>query len=77
MNKLVIYSIILAITAPMTKRNPGKSGKEEMDGILAALRKNPWKELCDMPVTEVKDYSTGLDGLPKSNVLSFCGRDSR
>lgn len=62
------YSTLL-----FSKTYPGKSGKEKMDGILAALRKNPWKELCDMPVTEVKDYSTGLDGLPKSNVLSFCG----
>lgn len=62
------YSTLL-----FSKTYPGKSGKEEMDGILAALRKNPWRELCGMPVIDVKDYSAGLDGLPKSNVLSFCG----
>ena len=44
-----------------------------MDGILAALRKTPWKDLCGRPVTEGKDYAAGLGGLPKSNVLSFCG----
>lgn len=62
------YSTLL-----FSKTYPGKSGKEEMDGILAALRKTPWKELCGRPVTEVKDYAAGLGGLPKSNVLSFCG----
>lgn len=62
------YSTLL-----FSKTYPGKSGKEEMDGILAELRKKPWKELCGMPITEVKDYAAGLGGLPKSNVLSFCG----
>lgn len=53
---------------------PGKDGKAEMDEIIAELRKNPWQTLCGEKVT-VKDYLSGLNGLPKSNVLVLAGKN--
>lgn len=53
---------------------PGEKGKEQMDAFTAALRKNPWKEICG-EACSVKDYSLGIEGLPKSNVLSFKSED--
>lgn len=53
---------------------PGKDGKAEMDEIIAELRKNPWQTLCSEKVT-VKDYLSGLNGLPKSNVLVLAGKN--
>lgn len=52
----------------------GKDGKAEMDEIVAELRKNPWQTICGEKVT-VKDYLNGLNGLPKSNVLAFAGKN--
>lgn len=53
---------------------PGEKGKEQMDAFTATLRKNPWKEICG-EACSVKDYSLGIEGLPKSNVLSFKSED--
>lgn len=60
-------------TALFSKAYKGKSGKEEMDSVLKKLRKEPWRELLGKKVTSFKDYSEGIDGLPKSDVLSFAG----
>ena len=61
-------------TALLSLAFPGKDGKAEMDEIVAELRKNPWQTICGEKVT-VKDYLTGLNGLPKSNVLAFAGKN--
>lgn len=53
---------------------PGAMGKTKMDEIISELRFEPWKEICGEKVT-FKDYLTGLNGLPKSNVLSFAGEN--
>lgn len=53
---------------------PGEKGKAEMDTAISELRKHPWKEICGEKVEE-KDYSLGINGLPKSNVLSFTGKN--
>lgn len=53
---------------------PGEKGKAEMDTAISELRKHPWKEICGEKVEE-KDYSLGINGLPKSNVLSFTGEN--
>ena len=53
---------------------PGEKGKAEMDEKITALRNSPWKEICGEKV-EFKDYSLGVNGLPKSNVLSFTGEN--
>lgn len=49
---------------------PGKDGMEKMKEILADIRKNPPKEMDGQPL-EFDDFSQGLYGLPKSDVLRF------
>lgn len=53
---------------------PGEKGKSQMDEIISKLRSDPWTEICGENVS-VKDYTTGVNDLPKSNVLSFTGRN--
>ena len=48
----------------------GASGFDTMQHIMNSLRK-PWKMFGDFPVEKCLDYNTGIDGLPKSNVLKF------
>ena len=61
-------------TALLSLAFPGKDGKAGLDEIVAELRKNPWQTICGEKVT-VKDYLNGLNGLPKSNVLAFAGKN--
>ena len=49
----------------------GAEGMRKMASIMEALRSNPPKALDGNAVTKVVDYQTGVDGLPKSNVLEF------
>ncbi|WP_102343388.1 phospho-sugar mutase [Galactobacillus timonensis] len=49
---------------------PGEKGMQEMDGIMDRLR-GPVQEIAGMNILERKDYSNGIDGLPKSNVMKF------
>ena len=42
----------------------GMDGSEKIRGIMQDLRENP-------PADKILDYSEGLDGLPKSNVLKY------
>lgn len=50
----------------------GKSGVEEIAGIMADFRQNPPKDLAGSPVVKVVDYNEPeKTGLPKSNVLQF------
>ena len=49
----------------------GAEGMRKMASIMEALRSNPPKALDSNAVTKVVDYQTGVDGLPKSNVLEF------
>lgn len=41
---------------------------------MSDLRENPRTEFCGEEVSNVKDYSAGTDGLPKSDVLIFVGK---
>ena len=49
---------------------PGKDGMEKMQEILSNIRKNPPKEIDGQMLT-FDDFSQGLYGLPKSDVLRF------
>ena len=50
----------------------GKTGAEEIQGIMADMRNNPPKELVGSPVVKVIDYlEPEKTGQPKSNVLQF------
>ena len=53
---------------------PGEKGRAQMDKIISELRNEPWNEICGEKVA-FKDYSLGVNGLPKSNVLSFTGEN--
>ncbi len=43
----------------------------EMAATMQRMRTEPLKELAGKPVTAVKDYLNGIDGLPVSNVLVY------
>ena len=54
----------------------GKSGAEEIVGIMAGLRSNPPADLAGSPVVKVIDYlEPEKTGLPKSNVLQFFSKN--
>ncbi len=55
---------------------PGKEGMEKMKEILANIRKNPPKEIDGQPLV-FDDFSQGLYGLPKSDVLRFKNEEYR
>jgi energy-coupling factor transporter ATP-binding protein EcfA2 len=46
-----------------------------MSETMARLRNAPPKLLGGSPITAIKDYLPGLDGLPKSDVLSYQNAD--
>ena len=50
----------------------GKTGAEEIRGIMADFRTNPPAQMCGSPVCRVVDYlEPEKTGQPKSNVLQF------
>lgn len=53
----------------------GADGAECMKKFINKLRGAPFSEICGEKVTEYKDYLQGIDGLPKSDVLSFAGKN--
>ncbi len=52
---------------------PGSSGMKKMAGIMSGFRSG-LALLGDEPVVRTEDYSQGLNGLPKSDVLKFFSR---
>ena len=44
---------------------------QEMERTMRILREHPLQSLAGRPITNVKDYLPGIDGLPKSNVLVY------
>lgn len=50
----------------------GASGMERMKGIMDGFRATPLTVLADQKIEKVEDYSTGINGLPSSNVLKYC-----
>lgn len=49
----------------------GIEGVQKIKDLMENMRKNPGESYGGRKVLEVKDYSLGIDGLPKSNVLRF------
>lgn len=49
----------------------GKDGLAQIGALMDDFRQNPPKSVAGLEVTKVLDYSQGLDGLPKENVLKF------
>jgi phosphomannomutase len=50
---------------------PGTKGGAEIQAIMDRVRANPPAAIAGTVVTRVLDWSEGLDGLPRSNVLGF------
>lgn len=49
----------------------GKDGVAQIQAKMTDWRSNPPQEVAGIAVQDVLDYSLGLDGLPKENVLKF------
>lgn len=54
--------------------SPGSSGMQKMADIMAEFHKG-LDNIAGMRVTNTEDYSKGLNGLPKSDVLKFYYED--
>ena len=50
---------------------PGADGFEKMQNIMKSLRDKHLDSIIEIKVKEKKDYSLGIDGLPKSDVLKY------
>ncbi len=50
---------------------PGADGAAKMAGIMAGLRESAPTEIAGAVVEGVVDYETGVNGLPKANVIEF------
>ena len=48
----------------------GAQGSEKMQAIMKDFRSKT-RELCGLKIEKCLDYSEGIDGLPKSDVLKF------
>ncbi|MNC35919.1 Phosphoglucomutase [compost metagenome] len=53
----------------------GKDGLAQIGALMNDFRTNPPKQVAGIAVSEVLDYSLGLDGLPQENVLKFLLED--
>ncbi|WP_068497292.1 phospho-sugar mutase [Paenibacillus kribbensis] len=53
----------------------GKNGVAQIQGKMTDWRSNAPQEIAGVKVDKVLDYSQGLDGLPKENVLKFLLED--
>ncbi|MGZ7446161.1 phospho-sugar mutase [Paenibacillus sp. TH7-28] len=53
----------------------GKDGLAKISALMEDFRSNPPQQIGDVRVGEMLDYSLGLDGLPKENVLKFLLKD--
>ncbi|MNO83961.1 Phosphoglucomutase [compost metagenome] len=53
----------------------GKDGLAQIGALMNNFRTNPPKQVAGIAVSEVLDYSQGLDGLPQENVLKFLLED--
>lgn len=53
----------------------GKDGIAKIGELMGSFRNDPPKQVAGIAVKELLDYSLGLDGLPKENVLKFLLED--
>ena len=54
----------------------GIDGMEQIKSIMNTFRTSNIKEIAGIKVAELKDYSKGIDNLPKSDVLKFILEDN-
>lgn len=53
----------------------GIDGMEQIKSIMHSFRTSDMKEIANIKVLELKDYSNRIDNLPKSDVLKFILED--
>lgn len=53
----------------------GKDGLEKIGQLMSNFRNDPPEQVAGINITQLLDYSLGLDGLPKENVLKFLLED--
>lgn len=53
----------------------GKDGLAQIRALMEDFRSNPPQQVAGVGITKLLDYSLGLDGLPKENVLKFLLED--
>lgn len=58
-----------------TRTLKGKAGVEQIHQIMQTFRTLPPKEVQGVQVSETKDYSLGIEGLPQENVLKYVLED--
>ncbi|GKS14086.1 phosphoglucomutase [Paenibacillus chitinolyticus] len=58
-----------------SKTLKGKDGVEQIGRMMEDWRNNPPASIEGVEVAEVEDYSRGINGLPKENVLKFKIKD--
>jgi phosphoglucomutase len=76
---LSLYDVLLKLYAEHgyflekleSRTMKGKDGVAQIQGIMSDWRTNPPAEINGRKVVQVLDYSLGLDGLPKENVLKY------
>lgn len=76
---LSLYDVLLKLYAQHgyflekleSRTMKGKDGVEQIHGIMSEWRTAPPTEINGRKVAQVLDYSLGLDGLPKENVLKY------
>lgn len=76
---LSLYDVLLKLYAQHgyflekleSRTMKGKDGVAQIQGIMSDWRTNPPAEINGRKVAQVLDYSLGLDGLPKENVLKY------
>ena len=49
----------------------GKDGLAQINALMEEFRSSPPQEVAGVGVADVLDYTLGLDGLPKGDVLKF------
>lgn len=67
------YGTYLEHLASITMK--GKDGMARMSAIMEEWRANPPAQTAGVKVARVLDYSRGIDGLPRENVLKFLLED--
>lgn len=53
----------------------GIDGMEQIKSIMHSFRTSDMREIANIKVSQLKDYSNGIDNLPKSDVLKFILED--
>jgi phosphoglucomutase len=67
-----LYAVHGAFKEALESRTmKGIDGVAAIQGIMSDWRENAPEQIAGIPVTSVKDYAEGIEGLPRENVLKY------